>query len=567
MDYLTSGLSCLICGSILIGFGAFLTSWGWFRLNKSMNVNEWQKKYMGFKSSVDHRVIIVIICLFIAGAMGVGVGGWFTTQGWDLLKSDKQKKALIVGLAREWRLNEFYTHEVPMNSAQDRILTSELLNPSDRKDRELLDVVVSYERTIEFFNTLLAWKNEECAKNTRQEDRKKVYLEVREAPLYIKFNRFHNQLLNLLENEYNWALLAASADPSTDIVTVNGEGITEGQLDSSVKSMLEQRQAMGQQADQAAIDQMRSQALGNLIIEILVRQQLKANKIVVTGQDVEDYIQKMLATVEPPMTLDELKSRIKDSGRTYEQWKEIAGFEKRMQIERLLEISNPVEMKVTDEEAQKYYNDNLKFFQKPEQVRASHILIKVDNSDPNKVEQNKAAAKKKALDILDKIKKGADFAKMATESSDDKASAVKGGDLNYFEKSRMVPQFADAAFSLKVGQVSDPVETTYGFHIIKVVDHRDATTVPLEKAKPGIVDFLKSNKMMPLGEAYLDKIRDEATIVYPSGSAFRAYQTSKTQIKQPAPFDTTLGQQPMPNAGAATPAPKQPAKPTTNQPK
>lgn len=360
---------------------------------------------------------------------------------------------------------------------------------------------------------------------------------------------------------------AVSVDPNTVLVTVNGENITEGQLQPLIKPIIEGRSAPGQNISEALIDQMKSQALDNLITEALVQKSLAANKIVVTDQDVENYIQKMLASTDPPMTLDDLKNRIKQAGRTYEQWKEMAGFDKRIQMERLLEANYPEQMKVTEEEAQKYYNDNLKFFQRPEQVRASHILIMVDKKDPNKVEQNKADAKKKAQEILDKIKGGADFAQMATEFSDDKASAKRGGDLSYFEKRTMVPEFANAAFSLKVGEVSDLVETTYGFHIIKVYDHRDATTVPYEKVKASIIDFLRTNKMGPLVETYLDKLREEAKIVYPPGSTLRAYQPSKTQIKQPVPLTTTPSQQPVPNAGAATPAPKQPAKPTTNQPK
>ena len=118
----------------------------------------------------------------------------------------------------------------------------------------------------------------------------------------------------------------------------------------------------------------------------------------------------------------------------------------------------------------------------------------VDKKDPNKVEQLKAEAKKKAQDILDQIRKGADFAEMATKYSDDKATAKKGGDLFYFEKRTMVPEFANAAFDLKVGQISDVVETNYGYHIIKVTDHRDAKTVPFEKAKSSIIDLLKTQK-------------------------------------------------------------------------
>ena len=355
----------------------------------------------------------------------------------------------------------------------------------------------------------------------------------------------------------------APADPNAVLVTVNSESITEGRLDSLIKPMLEQRQAMGQQADQAAIDQMRSQMLDNLIIDALVRQQIEIHKAFVTDDDVDNYIRKMIATAEPPMTFDDLKSKIQQMGGTYEQWKQMMGFQKRLQMGKLLEINYPEQMKVTDANAKKFYDDNPKYFQKPEQVRASHILCAVDIKDPCKVPQLKVAAKKKAEDILDQIRKGADFAEMAKKYSEDLATAKRGGDLNYFEKGRMVPQFADAAFSLKVGQVSDPVETTYGFHIIKVVDHRDATTVPFEKAESSIIDALKSQKEGTLVETYLEKLRGEAKIVYPPGSTLRAFQPSELQIEQPPAAPATP---PAPGSGVSQPAPQKPTQPDTGQP-
>jgi hypothetical protein len=161
--------------------------------------------------------------------IAVAIGSLLTTKGWNEWGNYSQKRALIVGLAREWRLNDFYARGEPMSfdvndpnlgqmhfmypqfrtSTQDRILTSELFNPNDRKDRELLNVVVVYEGVIKDFNILLYWDNEACArfsKDVRQKERKKLYLEVREAPLHVLFKRSHTALLNLLEKEYNWAL-------------------------------------------------------------------------------------------------------------------------------------------------------------------------------------------------------------------------------------------------------------------------------------------------------------------------------------------------------------------------
>jgi peptidyl-prolyl cis-trans isomerase C len=343
------------------------------------------------------------------------------------------------------------------------------------------------------------------------------------------------------------------ADPNAVIVTINGENILQSQLDSQVNPILSQRQAAGQQPSQTLIDQMKSQMLYNIVTETIVQQQFKTNKIDIVDNDIDDYIKKMLSTTEPPMTVEDLKTRISQTGRTYEQWREAMGFKKRLQMEKLLEIKFPEQMKVADEEAKKFYDENPKYFQTAEQVRASHILVKVDKTDPCKVEQLKADAKKKIQGILDEIKKGADFAETAKKYSDC-PSAKNGGDLYYFEKNTMVPEFANVAFSLKIGEISDIVETTYGYHIIKVTDHREASTIPFEKMKANIIDSLKSKKEETLVGTFLDKLRDEASIVYPSGSTLRAYVPAKSEIKKPLPAATT------------TPAQKQPANTTAGQP-
>jgi len=235
MDYLTSGNSCLDRGVSLIAYGAFLTSLGWFLLAKRKEVNKWLKKHIDFMPAiVGEGIITISLCfLLITGPRAVGEDGKLTTKGWNLLKSHEQKKALIVGLAREWLLNELYTIRPPMSfdandpklgekhfmypqfrtSAQDRILTSELFDMTDRKDKELLSLVATYEEVIKSFNTLLAWENELCVRfpeNVEQQKRKEVYLLIRDkAPLHIHFKRFHKELLKLLEKEYSWALAEA----------------------------------------------------------------------------------------------------------------------------------------------------------------------------------------------------------------------------------------------------------------------------------------------------------------------------------------------------------------------
>jgi peptidyl-prolyl cis-trans isomerase D len=129
------------------------------------------------------------------------------------------------------------------------------------------------------------------------------------------------------------------------------------------------------------------------------------------------------------------------------------------------------------------YNSNSQQYETPEQVRASHILLKTEGKDD-------ATVKAKAEDLLKKAKAGADFAELAKANSEDEASAKNGGDLDYFGRGRMVPEFDQVAFALQPGQISDVVKTQYGYHIIKTTDRKAATTRPLAEVRQQLSDQL-----------------------------------------------------------------------------
>ena len=138
---------------------------------------------------------------------------------------------------------------------------------------------------------------------------------------------------------------------------------------------------------------------------------------------------------------------------------------------------------VPPSEIERTYNNNLEQYSTPEQVRASHILLKTEGKDD-------AAVKAKAEDILRQARAGADFAELAKKYSEDEASQKNGGDLDYFGRGRMVAEFDQAAFALEPGKISDLVKTQYGYHIIKVVDKKAATTRPLADVRQQIQDQL-----------------------------------------------------------------------------
>jgi peptidyl-prolyl cis-trans isomerase D len=132
---------------------------------------------------------------------------------------------------------------------------------------------------------------------------------------------------------------------------------------------------------------------------------------------------------------------------------------------------------------QRHYNDNIAQYQTPEQVHATHILVKTEGKDEQ-------AVKKRAEALLAQVKAGANFAELAKKESEDEGSMANGGDLGFFGKGRMVPEFETAAFALQPGQTSELVRSQFGFHIIRVLDKKAATTQPLDAVRPQIQEQL-----------------------------------------------------------------------------
>ena len=148
-------------------------------------------------------------------------------------------------------------------------------------------------------------------------------------------------------------------------------------------------------------------------------------------------------------------------------------------------------VKVPEGDAEKFYREHMDNYRVPERVSASHILLKADQKDAGKMDE----ARKKAEDLLKKLKAGADFVAMAKQYSDDKGSAANGGVLGWVIRKQTVPEFEKAAFSLQPGALSDPVQTVYGIHIIKVTAHEQPHVQPLTEAKPVIEATLLQEKM------------------------------------------------------------------------
>jgi peptidyl-prolyl cis-trans isomerase C len=175
----------------------------------------------------------------------------------------------------------------------------------------------------------------------------------------------------------------------------------------------------------------------------------------------------------------------------------VEDFKKLTLISELIGQEVMSKAKVSDQEVKDYYNKHKEDFATTSQIRASHILVKTED------EANK---------VLERLKKGEKFETLARELSLDKASAKHGGDVGFFGRGQMVPEFERAAASLKVGQISEPVKTQFGYHIIKVTGRKTGPVLPFDRVKEVIAQKLAGERQKEAFDKYIDEIRKNYTV-------------------------------------------------------
>ncbi len=172
--------------------------------------------------------------------------------------------------------------------------------------------------------------------------------------------------------------------------------------------------------------------------------------------------------------------------------KKVENFRKLTLISSLLEKEIMAKAKVSESDAKDYYTKHKQDFAATSQIRASHILVKTE------AEANK---------VLARLQKGEKFETVAKEVSLDKPSAANGGDVGYFSRGQMVPEFERGAAALKVGEISKPVKTSFGYHIIKVTDRKTGPIVEFEKVKDVIMQRLSAEKQKEAFDNYVTELK------------------------------------------------------------
>jgi peptidyl-prolyl cis-trans isomerase C len=175
----------------------------------------------------------------------------------------------------------------------------------------------------------------------------------------------------------------------------------------------------------------------------------------------------------------------------------------KMLMEALLQ--NEGKKSLTDQALHAVYDDAVKQMGGEEEVHARHILFRVANPTDEKASKE---AEDKVKAVIERIKKGEDFAKLANELTEDPSGRKDGGDLGYFTKDQMVPEFSTVAFKLDKGSISDPIKTQFGWHVLKVEDKRKRQPPEYDKVKPQLETFVERKAQMEL----VNKLRADAKI-------------------------------------------------------
>ena len=315
------------------------------------------------------------------------------------------------------------------------------------------------------------------------------------------------------------------------IIKINDQAITQAEYDKLMDRHIGQS-PFGRMGDLKGNKDgflylmIEQNVINQLIITELLEQEANDRGIKVTNKDVDEALKKSMDQMGGK---DRLIEVLKANDVSVKEFKN--DLRNQVKMQKLANSAGNIE--VSDKECEKFFKENPAKFQNPEKVRASHILI---SANPHQIQQDltlngkreipqeelkaqveakmdakKAEAEKLAKELkADKTK----FAEYAKKYSDDPGSAKQGGDLGFFPKEAMVPEFAKVAFDSKPDTVSDVVKTQFGYHIIYVQDRRAAGVTPYEKAKSGIKDYLTTEKQIKALDDLTAAAKKKAKIEY-----------------------------------------------------
>ncbi|MGD0017463.1 MAG: peptidylprolyl isomerase [Verrucomicrobiia bacterium] len=294
-----------------------------------------------------------------------------------------------------------------------------------------------------------------------------------------------------------------TANPAEVVARVNGTEITRKDLDAAKQELLMQLQMRGQYVPPEKQADFESQVLEQLIGRDLLLQEGQNNK----SADLETRVKQQVSSTKAKLGEGDYFKALKEEGLTEEQY--VRRLRDNMIVQDTIRAIVEKQSKIAPEEVKAFYETNRAHFYQPEEVRASHILIQVPPDATPQIKTQKLAQIEAVRSLL---KQGGNFAELAKKFSEDTTTAASGGDLNYFPRGSMVPEFDAAAFSLPTNEVSNVVTTKYGYHLLMVTDRKPSHEMSFGEVKANIEKYLLANQGVEVVRKHVQDLRAKAKI-------------------------------------------------------
>ncbi len=287
------------------------------------------------------------------------------------------------------------------------------------------------------------------------------------------------------------------------VAVINGTEISRDQFVKMLNNVKMNVEMRGQLLTEDRLKELAPRVLDNMINTELLEKEAKAGNVVVDEEKVRESVEK----IKKQHGSEEAFNKF-ISSRDLEVGEMEGDIRRGILINTFFEEQVFSAIKISDKKVKEHYKENKVRYSTPEQVKARHILIKLPDSAEKEVVKE---AEKRLDEIAQKYRDGETFEDLAKQYSEG-PSAERGGDLGFFRRGAMVQSFEEAAFSLKPGEVSDPVRTQFGLHLIKVEEKKKASVASLEEVKPQIILSLESGQKRELANKYIAKIREKADL-------------------------------------------------------
>lgn len=284
------------------------------------------------------------------------------------------------------------------------------------------------------------------------------------------------------------------------IADCNGDKIAKAEFENAVRAV---EQRAGGSVPPEKRDELYRGVLNDLVAYRLLKQEVASRQMSVSDAEID---QRIGAFKQQMGSEANFRAALQAQQITEAKLREDARTD--LLVNKLLEQEVNQKILVKPSDISTFYEKNPERFQQSESVRAAHILVLVPQGADDKT---RAAARARAETALKAAKAGQDFAQLARRYSND-ASAQRGGDLGFIPKGQMVPAFEAAAFALQPGQVSDLVETQFGYHVIKALEKRPARQVPFVEAAAQIEQFLEQQQRQEKGKALVEQLKSKGKV-------------------------------------------------------